>query len=119
MMLNIRYNIFVFLIEGKAAGKVFKESDLLQNPVAGLMMGVLATVLLQSSSTTTSIVITMTGANSKLTHSMYLYYIVYLYWHERYPTTPDVAFHTCAFICICFTVLWIVLILLVDMLLIM
>ncbi|KAL5021849.1 hypothetical protein ScPMuIL_001004 [Solemya velum] len=51
------------LLGGKAAGKVFRESDMLQNPVAGLMIGVLATVLLQSSSTTTSIVITMTGAS--------------------------------------------------------
>lgn len=46
---------------GKAAGKAFKENKILSNPVAGLMIGVLATVLLQSSSTTTSIVVSMVG----------------------------------------------------------
>ncbi|XP_052063020.1 sodium-dependent phosphate transport protein 2B-like [Mytilus californianus] len=50
------------LVGGKAAGKVFRENDLLTNPVAGLMIGVLVTVLLQSSSTTTSIIITMVGS---------------------------------------------------------
>ncbi|CAC5385633.1 SLC34A [Mytilus coruscus] len=50
------------LVGGKAAGKVFRENDILTNPVAGLMIGVLVTVLLQSSSTTTSIIITMVGS---------------------------------------------------------
>ena len=47
---------------GKTAGRVFAESELLTNPVAGLMIGVLVTVLVQSSSTSTSIVITMVGS---------------------------------------------------------
>ncbi|XP_053384148.1 sodium-dependent phosphate transport protein 2B-like [Mercenaria mercenaria] len=50
------------LIGGKAAGSAFAESQVLSNPVAGLMIGVLATVLLQSSSTTTSIVVSMVAA---------------------------------------------------------
>ena len=50
---------------GKTAGKAFQENKILSNPVAGLMMGVLVTVLLQSSSTTTSIIITMVGSESK------------------------------------------------------
>ncbi|XP_060080597.1 sodium-dependent phosphate transport protein 2B-like [Ylistrum balloti] len=50
------------LVGGKTAGKAFRENDLLSNPVAGLMIGVLATVLLQSSSTTTSIIVTMVGS---------------------------------------------------------
>ncbi|XP_033754279.1 sodium-dependent phosphate transport protein 2B-like isoform X2 [Pecten maximus] len=50
------------LLGGKTAGKAFRENDLLSNPVAGLMIGVLATVLLQSSSTTTSIIVTMVGS---------------------------------------------------------
>ncbi|CAC5385630.1 SLC34A [Mytilus coruscus] len=50
--------------KGKTAGKVFRENEILTNPVAGLMMGVLVTVLLQSSSTTTSIIITMVGSDN-------------------------------------------------------
>ncbi|XP_069114789.1 sodium-dependent phosphate transport protein 2B-like [Argopecten irradians] len=50
------------LVGGKTAGKAFRENDLLSNPVAGLMIGVLATVLLQSSSTTTSIIVTLVGS---------------------------------------------------------
>ncbi|XP_067681672.1 sodium-dependent phosphate transport protein 2C-like [Haliotis asinina] len=51
------------LLGGKAAGQVFQNSDILSNPVAGLMIGVLVTVLVQSSSTSTSIVISMVGAD--------------------------------------------------------
>ncbi|XP_045187588.2 sodium-dependent phosphate transport protein 2B-like [Mercenaria mercenaria] len=50
------------LIGGRAAGSTFAESQVLSNPVAGLMIGILATVLLQSSSTTTSIVVSMVAA---------------------------------------------------------
>lgn len=51
------------LLGGRTAASVFTDSSLLSNPVAGMMMGVLATVLLQSSSTTTSIVVTMVAAD--------------------------------------------------------
>ncbi|CAH1777713.1 unnamed protein product [Owenia fusiformis] len=47
------------LLGGKSAGQVFSQNSLLRNPVCGLMLGVLGTVLLQSSSTTTSIIVTM------------------------------------------------------------
>jgi sodium-dependent phosphate cotransporter len=50
------------LVAGKQAGKVFAESEIFNNQVAGLMVGVLVTVLVQSSSTSTSIAITMVGA---------------------------------------------------------
>ncbi|KAK7103201.1 sodium-dependent phosphate transport protein 2B-like [Littorina saxatilis] len=50
------------LLGGKKAGEVFRNSDILTNPVAGLMMGVLVTVLVQSSSTSTSIIISMVAA---------------------------------------------------------
>jgi solute carrier family 34 (sodium-dependent phosphate cotransporter) len=43
------------LIAGHNANKLFNNS-LLNNPLAGLMIGLLATVLLQSSSTATSII---------------------------------------------------------------
>ncbi|XP_064651076.1 sodium-dependent phosphate transport protein 2B-like isoform X2 [Lineus longissimus] len=51
------------LLGGRVAGRAFADNELLQNPVAGLMVGVLATVLVQSSSTSTSIVVTMVAAN--------------------------------------------------------
>lgn len=50
------------LLGGKAAGKVFASNTILGNPVAGLMIGLLGTVLLQSSSTTTSIVVAMVAS---------------------------------------------------------
>ncbi|KAH9504731.1 hypothetical protein Btru_062661 [Bulinus truncatus] len=50
------------LLGGEAAGKVFQQSDILTNPVTGLMIGVLVTVLVQSSSTSTSIVVSMVGS---------------------------------------------------------
>ncbi|XP_078572297.1 sodium-dependent phosphate transport protein 2B-like [Branchiostoma floridae x Branchiostoma japonicum] len=49
------------LLGGRAAGETLSNNELLTNPVAGLMIGVLATVLVQSSSTSTSIVVTMVG----------------------------------------------------------
>ena len=53
------------LLGGKAAGEVFSSNKILGNPIAGLMIGILATVLVQSSSTTTSIVVSMVAAESK------------------------------------------------------
>lgn len=53
-------------------GSVFHDSDLMKNPIAGLMLGVLATVILQSSSTSSSIVIAMVSSGSK--HGIYLYF---------------------------------------------
>merc|ERR1711920_14855 len=52
-------------IGGGTAGSIFKGLD---NPIAGLMVGILATVLVQSSSTSTSIVVGLVGA-SQLTVS--------------------------------------------------
>jgi sodium-dependent phosphate cotransporter len=46
---------------GCAAGALFGDDT---NPVAGLMVGILATVFLQSSSTTTSIVVSLVGAGT-------------------------------------------------------
>lgn len=53
------------LLGGKAAGEAFASNKILSNPVAGLMIGILATVLVQSSSTTTSIVVSMVASQSK------------------------------------------------------
>merc|ERR1712117_540918 len=51
------------LLSGRENGKIFANAELLQNPIVGVMIGVLSTVLLQSSSTTTSIVVGMVGAD--------------------------------------------------------
>jgi len=48
------------VLGGKGAGNLFSAAD---NPVAGLMTGVLSTVLVQSSSTSTSVVVAMVGAD--------------------------------------------------------
>merc|ERR1711998_520806 len=44
-------------------GKIFRNSKVFDNPIAGMLVGVLVTVLVQSSSTSTSIVITMVAAD--------------------------------------------------------
>jgi len=44
---------------GCKAGELFGDDT---NPIAGLMIGILATVLLQSSSTTTSIIVSLVGS---------------------------------------------------------
>ena len=51
------------LLGGKEAGRSLSNSEVFNNPVAGLVLGILATVLVQSSSTSTSIIITMTAAD--------------------------------------------------------
>ncbi|KAM4709812.1 sodium-dependent phosphate transport protein 2B isoform 2-T2 [Discoglossus pictus] len=51
------------LVGGKAAGDIFKNHSVLSNPVAGLVIGVLVTVLVQSSSTSTSIVVSMVSSS--------------------------------------------------------
>lgn len=53
------------LIGGSAAGEIFRQSSILQNPVVGLMIGILTTVLVQSSSTSSSIIVGMVAAGCK------------------------------------------------------
>tara|TARA_Y100000748_G_scaffold303990_1_gene311174 strand:- start:11777 stop:13186 length:1410 start_codon:yes stop_codon:yes gene_type:complete len=48
------------VLGGKSAGQLFSS---IHNPLAGLMVGVLGTVLVQSSSTSTSVVVGMVGAD--------------------------------------------------------
>jgi len=45
------------LLGGKNIGAFFADSELLNNPVVGVMIGVLVTVLVQSSSTSTTIIV--------------------------------------------------------------
>ena len=51
------------LVAGKEAGDVFRNSEVFNNKISGLMVGILVTVLVQSSSTSTSIVITMVASD--------------------------------------------------------
>ena len=51
------------LVAGRQAGEIFQNSVLFNNPIAGMLVGVLVTVLVQSSSTSTSIIITMVAAD--------------------------------------------------------
>jgi len=51
------------LVAGRQAGEIFANSEVFNNPVSGMLVGVLVTVLVQSSSTSTSIVITMVAAD--------------------------------------------------------
>jgi len=60
--LGIMGNAFKIL-GGRSSGRAFRESALITNPVSALAIGVLATVLMQSSSTTTSIVISMAASD--------------------------------------------------------
>jgi solute carrier family 34 (sodium-dependent phosphate cotransporter) len=62
------------LVAGKRAGEVFRNSKILGNPVSGLMVGVIATVLVQSSSTSTSITIAM--VSSELLSTTQAIYII-------------------------------------------
>merc|ERR1719311_765849 len=49
------------VVTGCAAGALFGDD---MNPVSGLMIGIICTVFLQSSSTTTSIIVTLVGAGA-------------------------------------------------------
>ncbi|XP_035288336.1 sodium-dependent phosphate transport protein 2A-like [Anguilla anguilla] len=50
------------LAGGKVAGDIFKDNAILSSPVAGLVVGILVTVLVQSSSTSTSIVVSLVSS---------------------------------------------------------
>ncbi|XP_037070694.1 sodium-dependent phosphate transport protein 2B-like [Pollicipes pollicipes] len=50
------------LVGGRTASQVFAKDEMLANPVVGLMMGCLVTVLVQSSSTSTSIIVSMVAS---------------------------------------------------------
>ncbi|KAJ8337662.1 hypothetical protein SKAU_G00366280 [Synaphobranchus kaupii] len=50
------------LVGGKVAGDIFQDNAVLSNPVAGLVIGVLVTVLVQSSSTSSSIIVSMVSS---------------------------------------------------------
>jgi len=57
------------VMTGCSAGALFGDDT---NPVAGVMIGIIATVLLQSSSTTTSIVVSLTGSAITVSQGIYM-----------------------------------------------
>ena len=57
------------VVGGKEAAQVLSSKYVLENKITGLMIGVLATVIVQSSSTSTSIVVSMVGSESKRKYS--------------------------------------------------
>ena len=48
------------------SGTIFQSSTLLANPIVGLMIAILFTVLVQSSSTCTSVIVSLVSSDSKL-----------------------------------------------------
>uniref|UniRef100_A0A3Q0SH69 Sodium-dependent phosphate transport protein 2A n=1 Tax=Amphilophus citrinellus TaxID=61819 RepID=A0A3Q0SH69_AMPCI len=50
------------LVGGRIAGDIVQENAILSNPVAGLVVGIMVTVLVQSSSTSTSIVVSLVSS---------------------------------------------------------
>lgn len=72
---------------GKAAGDIFQDNAVLSNPVAGLVIGVLVTVLVQSSSTSSSIVVSMVSSGCEYTHT-------YKYTWDTY-THAHIDIHAC------------------------
>ncbi|XP_012381930.1 sodium-dependent phosphate transport protein 2B [Dasypus novemcinctus] len=51
------------LVGGKVAGQFFTDNSIMSNPVAGMVIGVLVTVLVQSSSTSSSIIVSMVSSS--------------------------------------------------------
>ena len=66
------------LLGGKLAGDAFQNNQIISNPIAGVMLGILATVLVQSSSTTTSIIVAMVSSGSKVLYIMFVGELVVL-----------------------------------------
>ena len=54
------------LIAGKSAGDIWTGNALLSNPIVGLIIGVLFTVLVQSSSTCTSVIVSLVSSGGRI-----------------------------------------------------
>ncbi|MEQ2185742.1 hypothetical protein GOODEAATRI_021381 [Goodea atripinnis] len=55
----------------RVAGEIFQENAILSNPVAGLVVGILVTLLVQSSSTSTSIIVSLVSSGCEMFMSIY------------------------------------------------
>lgn len=56
---------FLFFKVHLFLGKAIQESPLINDPISAVVVGMLATVVLQSATTTTNILVTMVAANSE------------------------------------------------------
>lgn len=50
---------------GMQVGQLFRSESIVTNPIAGLVIGILVTIMVQSSSASTSIVVSLVGSNGK------------------------------------------------------
>lgn len=83
---------------GKMAGDIFKDNVVLSNPVAGLVIGVLVTVLVQSSSTSSSIVVSMVASKCEYTSLLLagggqVEQARQLMWHPHSADRPGICAH--------------------------
>lgn len=69
--LNIEFSSTLCFFAGKLTGDIFSDNDILANPIAGLVIGVLLTVLVQSSSTSSSIIVSMVSSGSKYLYRLH------------------------------------------------
>ncbi len=58
------------ILGGKNLSSLFSSSRLLSNPVVGVMIGILLTVLVQSSATSTSIIVSLVSAGVSVRHAV-------------------------------------------------
>lgn len=74
------YSFSCFFYSGKAAGDIFQDNSILSNPLAGLVIGVLVTLLVQSSSTSSSIVVSMVSSGCEYQHTHRLHAHIHLWY---------------------------------------
>lgn len=58
------------ILGGKNLSSLFSDSELLSNPIIGVMIGILLTVLVQSSATSTSIIVSLVSAGVGVSHAI-------------------------------------------------
>jgi len=58
------------ILGGRNLSSLFSSSDVLSNPVVGVMIGILVTVLVQSSATSTSIIVSLVSAGVEPRHAI-------------------------------------------------
>ena len=59
---------------GLQISQLFRSEAILQSPITGLVIGVIVTVVVQSSSASTSIVVSLVASGSKMIQKLMSYY---------------------------------------------
>jgi hypothetical protein len=75
-ILDILDEKYLFIILGRYASNAFQSNVILTNPLAGLVIGVVVTVVVQSSSTATSIIVSMVASESNLDFYSRIFYLI-------------------------------------------